>query len=261
MIAHDDDNKHWGHTTILWKSELFIRQFIIPYNIATRLLMSVTEEDVVCNTYNLIQREIDQFELRTNDCAFSFQDTRNLYNYLFESYKICCNTTDTSSRNEFRKIFKSRFMELPLTIYTSYLQALVETRRCKKQRKKYPAHLASVVKIPGFIVDSVTTELDVKVSFDHFLRYFEVFCYPMECGVIFHFDQSRPQLGLHVIAIHPHFDDSVLTVIAEPANLCCSVDRRSLFASKKYQKGLHGFGVGSYVSHAVASMSQLLCPI
>jgi hypothetical protein len=154
-----------------------------------------------------------------------------------------------SRKNQFREIFRSRFMELPSAIYALYLEALVETRRLKKQKKKYPVHLTSVVKVPGFIVDSVTTELDVQASCEHFHRYFEMFCFPMESGVIFHFDRSLPQLGLHVMAIYPRFDDSVLTVIAEPADLCCSVDRRGLFASKKYQKGLHGFGVGSYVSH------------
>jgi hypothetical protein len=236
--------KHYGETSILWKSELFIRQYLIPYDIVRRLKLSQTGSESVVGVvdeYLRIQVKVDEVTLRTSHCSFSFDDAKLLFDYLYEGLS---DDYDQPKWNTHFKLLREKHKE-----YDAYLKKVIEQKKKKKALPKRQGILRS----PWFIIRDIT-ETDLTACCNHFYRYFKVFKGEISFGIRFHFN---PELDLHLVACKSDFDDSVLTVIAEGIDKCCAVDYRSVFMQ---QENKHAFGVGSYVSHGCAHHSTVKLP-
>lgn len=217
--------KHYGKTSILWKSELFIRQYLIPYDIARRLELSAGS-DAVTKEFERIQVTVDVVELRTNHCSFSLDDAKLLFHYLCEG----------PLNDEPGWIKHFIHLREKHKKYDAYLKKVLEQR---KKKKAIPER-QDILRSPWFILGKIT-ETDLTACCNHFYQYFKVFEGERRFGVRFDFNS---ELNLHLVACKSDFDDSVLTVIAESIDKCCGVDTRSVFQGHK-----HAFGVGSFVSH------------
>jgi hypothetical protein len=107
--------------------------------------------------------------------------------------------------------------------------------------------------IESGVVFNFDSRLPLLAHLCHY--FFWVFCRPIESGVVLNFDSRLPLLGLHLQELHDHFDSSVLTLVAEEVEACYQTDTRSVFSSD-----LHGFGVGSYVSHGCGRHTSVKLP-
>jgi hypothetical protein len=257
MAPRHSNKSHHVKTSILFRTELFMRQYFIPFNISQRIAVnSETTPEAVEDLYKDIQKRVDILPFMTNDTDFCFQDTKNLYLYLFQSSKGLAHILNEPTK--FYEEFCDRFMELPtrvVAIYRKHRALILKRKRCKKS---LPQPNPGIIRVPNFLLTATCDEL--LNCCDHFYQYFRVFCGRSETGVEFHYDFELPVLEIHLRALRSDFNVSVLTVIAESVKKCSSADDRSVFYSKSHDGGLHAFGPGSYISHGCGKHNSVALP-
>jgi hypothetical protein len=210
-------------------------------------------EDAIVDEYLSIQRQVDCLPFQTSDSDFSYCNSLTFYNYFIDRLNEF--TGDADKLNFFNK-FKEIFMDLPKTVHAVWKKLAREDLKQRRRKKGRTINLAMQLRIPNFIlVAKLESQEDLGKICTHLCHYFWVFCRPIESGVVFNFDSRLPLLGLHLQALHDHFDSSVLTLVAEEVEACYQTDTRSVFSSD-----LHGFGVGSYVSHGCGRHTSVKLP-
>jgi hypothetical protein len=255
-VARDIDNRYFGDTSALFKTELFVRQFMIPLNIGLRtglLNRPSAAEDGIVDEYLSIQRQVDCLPFQTSDTDFSYSNSLAFYNYFVDRLN---EFTGSAEKLNFFNKFEEIFMDLPKTVHAAWKKLAREDLEQRRRKKGRTIDLATQLRVPNFIlVAKLECEEDLGKICTHLCHYFWVFCRPSESGVVFNFDSRLPLLGLHLQALHDHFDSSVLTLVAEEVKACYQTDTRSVFSSD-----LHGFGVGSYVSHGCGRHTSVRLP-
>jgi hypothetical protein len=255
-VARVIDNRYIGETSALFKTELFVRQFMIPLNIALRtglLNRPSAAEDAVVDEYLSIQRQVDCLPFQTSDSDFSYYNSLTFYKYFVDH--LTAFTGDADKLNFFNK-FKEIFMDLPKTVHAAWKKLARNDLKQRRRKKGRQIDLAMQLRVPNFIlVAEQYSKEDLTKICVHLSHYFWVFSRPRESGVVFNFDSRLPLLGLHLQALHDCFDVSVLTLVAEDVKACYRTDTRSVFSSD-----LHGFGVGSYASHGCGRHTSVSLP-
>jgi hypothetical protein len=202
-VARVIDNRYIGETSALFKTELFVRQFMIPLNIALRtglLNRPSAAEDAVVDEYLSIQRQVDCLPFQTSDSDFSYYNSLTFYKYFVDH--LTAFTGDADKLNFFNK-FKEIFMDLPKTVHAAWKKLARNDLKQRRRKKGRQIDLAMQLRVPNFIlVAEQYSKEDLTKICVHLSHYFWVFSRPRESGVVFNFDSRLPLLGLHLQALH-----------------------------------------------------------
>lgn len=234
--------------TVLHKAEDYNRKYNVPYNITQNKikwnqLLDVNER--VIDMYHMIQSNVndsDGIGLKLKETKFSYLDAKRFYNFLAAAYN--------RSEYDFYKDFES----LP-DRHREYKVLIQRTKRCKMPVFKSEAYIndvldaAGMFRVPHHIHRLGKDYIAMQQCAKHYYTYFKAF----------NFD-STLEIGVHLVALAPNYDTSIVTLIKEYSVATCEdVDFR---CSVRTANGGYAnlFGVGSFVTHGCGRHTNVSFP-